>query len=51
MMMNTKGAPIVPLRKAASGAALERRLTTIIPKTEAISPMLASINGSAIIAA
>ena len=51
MMINTKGAPIVPLRKAASGAAPERMLTTMIPKTDAIRPMLASIKGSAIIAA
>ena len=50
-MMKTSGAPIVPLRSAASGAEPERKLTTMIPRTDAIKPMLASIRGRAIIEA
>ena len=44
------GAPKVPLRSAASGAADERARTIRIPATEANSPILASASGNAIMA-
>ena len=44
------GAPSVPLRSAASGAADERERTIKIPATDAIKPMLARARGKAIMA-
>ena len=48
--MKITGAPSVPLRSAASGAAEERARTIKMPATEASKPMLASANGKAIMA-
>ena len=48
--MKMIGAPSVPLRSAASGAADERARTMRMPAIEASKPILASANGKAIIA-
>ena len=48
--MKITGAPRVPLRSAASGAAEERARTIRMPATEASKPMLARAKGNAIMA-
>ena len=50
MAIKITGAPSVPLRSAASGAAEERERTIKIPATDAIRPILARASGKAIMA-
>ena len=50
MAIKISGAPRVPLRRAASGAAEERARTMMMPATDANKPMVARARGNAIMA-